>query len=102
MSRPQPKILIELTDKVTYKSEQVVSSLGVWAVFYENKPINVRTSSLLVQYAGLKYKKTSFANPGHAINMAKKLNTLFKTNKFTVMLLTQGTQVYPACSPELS
>ena len=30
-----------------------------------------------------------------AINLCKKLNTLFKTDKFTVVLLKQGDQIYP-------
>lgn len=95
MSRPKPTILAELTNKQTYKTEQVLASEGTWAVFYDSKPINLKTSNLLVQYPGPKYKKVSFSNPGHAINLAKKLNTQFKTDKFTVVLLRQGEQVYP-------
>jgi len=95
MSRPKPNVLIELTNKSTYKTEQVLASEGVWAVFYESNPINLKTSNLLVQYPGPKYKKVSFSNPGHAINLARKLNTQFKTDKFTVVLLKQGTQIYP-------
>jgi hypothetical protein len=95
MSRPKPKILVELTNKSTYKTEQVLASEGVWAVFYNSEPINLKTSNLLVQYPGPKYKKVSFSNPGHAKNLAKKLNTQFKTDKFTVVLLNSGTQVYP-------
>jgi len=95
MSRPKPTVLIELTDKHTYKTEQVLASDGVWAVFYNNKPINLKTSNMLTQYPGPKYKKVSFSNPGHARNLAKKLNTQFRTDKFTVVLLTQGAQVYP-------
>ena len=95
MSRPRPSVLIEHTHKQTYKTEQVLASEGVWAVFYNNQPINLKTSNLLTQYPGPKYKKVSFSNPGHAINLARKLNTQFKTNKFGVMLLTQGVQVYP-------
>jgi hypothetical protein len=88
-------VLIEHTHKQTYKTEQVLASEGVWAVFYDNQPINLKTSNLLTQYPGPKYKKVSFSNPGHAINLARKLNTQFKTTKFGVMLLTQGVQVYP-------
>jgi hypothetical protein len=95
MSRPKPNVLIELANKYTYKTEQVLASEGVWAVFYENKPINLKTSNLLVQYPGPKYKKVSFSNPGHAKNLAKKLNVQFKTDKFTVVLLTAGEHVYP-------
>ena len=95
MSRPKPRVLIEHTNKVTYKTEQVLASEGVWAVFYENQPINLKTSNLLVQYPGPKYKKVSFSNPGHARNLARKLNTQFKTDRFTVVLLQTGDQIYP-------
>lgn len=95
MSRPKPNVLVELTNKSTYKTEQVLASEGVWAVFYDSKPINLKTSNFLVQYPGPKYKKVSFSNPGHAINLARKLNTQFKTDKFTVVLLKSGDQIYP-------
>ena len=95
MSRPRPQVLIEHTNKVTYKTEQVLASEGVWAVFYDAKPINLKTRHMLTQYPGPKYKKVSFSNPGHAKNLSRKLNAQFKTNKFTVVLLTQGSQVYP-------
>lgn len=95
MSRPKPKVLVELTNKTTYKTEQVLASEGIWAVFFDSKPINLKTSNMLVQYPGPKYKKVSFSNPGHAINLAKKLNTQFKTDKFSVVLLKSGDQIYP-------
>jgi hypothetical protein len=95
MSRPKPNILVEHTNKSTYKSEQVLASEGIWAVFYDKQPINLKTSHMLVQYPGPKYKKVSFTNPGHAINLARKLNTQFKSDKFTVVLLKQGDQIYP-------
>jgi hypothetical protein len=94
MARPKPQILVEVTDKHTYKTEQVLASDGIWAVYFEAKPINLKTSNMLVQYPGPKYKKVSFSNPGHAISLAKKLNTQFKTDKFTVVLLSKGQIVY--------
>jgi hypothetical protein len=95
MSRPKPNVLVEQTNKSTYKTEQVLASEGIWAVFYDSKPINLKTSNLLVQYPGPKYKKVSFSNPGHAINLAKKLNTQFRTDKFSVVLLKSGDRIYP-------
>ncbi len=95
MSRPKPKVLIEHVNKTTYKSEQILESEGIWAVFFDNQPINLKSSNILVNYPGPKYKKTSFSNPGHAINLAKKLNSLFKTDKFTVVLLKSGDQIFP-------
>jgi len=95
MSRPKPTVLLEHVNKTTYKSDQVLSSEGIWAVFYDGQPVNLKTMNILVSYPGPKYKKVSFSNPGHAINLAKKLNTLFKTDKFTVVLLKAGDQIYP-------
>jgi hypothetical protein len=95
MSRPKPQVLIEHTNKQTYKTEQVLASDGVWAVFFDAKPINLKTGNLLTQYPGPKYKKVSFSNPGHAKNLARKLNSQFKTDKFSVVLLTHGDRVYP-------
>lgn len=95
MSRPKPNVLIELTNKTNYKTEQVLASEGVWAVFYQGKPINLKTTNLLIAYPGPKYKKVSFSNPGHAKNLAKKLNAQFKTDQFTVVLLKSGDQIYP-------
>lgn len=90
MSRPKPTVLLNHTDPKTYKSEQVLDATGIYAVFYQNKPINLRTLNSLVNYPGPKYRKVSFSNPGHAFNLAEKLNKLFKTTQFSVVLLTEG------------
>ena len=95
MSRPKPRVLVEVTNKQSYKTEQVLAAEGIWAVFFDGAPINLKTSNMLVQYPGPKYKKVSFSNAGHAINLAKKLNTQFKTDKFSVVLLKQGETIFP-------
>lgn len=95
MSRPKPTVLLEHVNKTNYKSDQILDSEGIWAVFYDNQPINLKTQNILVAYPGPKYKKVSFSNPGHAINLAKKLNTLFKCDKFSVVLLKAGDKIYP-------
>ena len=95
MSRPKPRVLVEVTNKQSYKTEQVLAAEGIWAVFFDGAPINLKTSNMLVQYPGPKYKKVSFSNAGHAINLAKKLNTQFKTDKFSVVLLKQGESIFP-------
>ena len=93
MSRPKPKVLLEFIDKKTYKSEQILDAEAIWAVFYNNKPFNLKYSHSLSNYPGPKYKKVSFSNPGHAINLAKKLNDLFNCNEFTVVKLSAGETV---------
>ena len=90
MSRPKPNVLLEITNKKTYKTEQVLEADAIWAVFYQDKPINLKTSSLVVQHLGPKYKKVSFSNSGHAINLAEKLNKIFNSNEFSVFKLVTG------------
>ena len=95
MSRPKPKVLLEHANKENHKVEQVLESEAIWAVFYKGAPFNLKSGSLILSYPGPKYKKVSFSNPGHAVNLAKKLNTQFKTDKFSVVLLKSGDQIYP-------
>lgn len=90
MSRPKPTVLLENIDKKTYKSEQVLKAEAIWAVFYQGKPFNLKSSNILTNYPGPKYKKVSFSNPGHALNLAKKLNEMFNCNDFEVLQLTEG------------
>ena len=94
MSRPKPNILLEKVNNKTYRSEQVLEAEAIWAVFYMNKAFNLKSSNALTNYPGPKYKKTSFSNPGHAYNLAKKLNEMFKTDQFSVYKLTEGEEVF--------
>ena len=93
MARPKPTILLDNTHPTTYKSEQVLDAEAIYAVFYKDKPINLRSLHSLVDYPGPKYKKVSFSNPGHAFNLAERLNKMFKCDEFSVFKLTQGEKV---------
>jgi hypothetical protein len=93
MSRPKPDILMEFVDSKTYKSEQILHAEAIWAVFYKDQPFNLKSQNKLTNYPGPKYKKTSFSNPGHALNLAKKLNSMFKTDEFSVYKLTEGEKI---------
>lgn len=90
MARPKPTIILELTNKKTYKSDQVLEADAIYAVFHDGKPINLRMVNSLVNYPGPKYKKVSFSNPGHAYNLAQKLNKQFNTKEFEVYELKTG------------
>jgi len=90
MSRPKPIVLLENIDKKTYKSDQVLKAEAIWAVFYQDEPFNLKSSNVLTNYPGPKYKKTSFSNPGHAHNLAKKLNDSFSCKDFSVVKMTTG------------
>lgn len=89
MSRPAPKVILEVTNKLTQKTEQVVEADAVWAVFYQGRPINLKTLNFTHRCLP-KYLRVSFANKGHAANLVLKLNKLFKTSDFSVYKLTTG------------
>ena len=93
MSRPKPKVLLEITSTKTYKTEQVLEAEAIWAVFYKGKPVNLKTTSIVAHQLGPKYKKVSFSNSGHAINLAEKLNKMFNCTDFAVFKLTTGEQL---------
>ena len=90
MSRPKPTVILENINSKTYKSEQILEADAIWAVFYQGKPFNLKSANALTNYPGPKYKKTSFSNPGHAHNLAKKLNDMFKCEDFAVFKLSEG------------
>ena len=90
MSRPKPEIIMEFTNPKNYKAEQILKAEAIYSVFFKGAPINLRSLNTLVNYPGPKYKKVSFSNPGHAHNLAKKLNELFKCEDFNVYKLTTG------------
>ena len=93
MSRPKPKVLLEYINKDTYRVEQVLDADAIWAVYYKNRPFNLKSSNALTSYPGPKYKKTSFSNPGHAHNLADRLNDLFNSSDFTVVKFTEEVTV---------
>ena len=93
MSRPKPTIILEHTDTETHKSEQILKAQSIYSVFFDGEPINLRVSHIFMDYPGPKYKKVSFSNPGHAHNLAKKLNDLFNSTEFTVVKLDKGETV---------
>ena len=90
MSRPKPTVILENINNKTYKSEQVLEAEAIWAVFYQDSPFNLKSANALTNYPGPKYKKVSFSNPGHAHNLAKKLNEMFRSEDFAVYKLTHG------------
>ena len=93
MSRPKPRVVAELIHKQTYRSDQILEAEAIWAVFYKGKPFNLKSHHDFMSNSDSKYKKTSFPNPGHAINLAKKLNNQFNTSDFSVFKLTNGEEI---------
>lgn len=98
MARPKPTVILEHTDQ-KFRNEQVLEADAIYAVFYQGKPFNLKSFNSLVDYPGAKYKKTSFSNPGHAFNLAERLNTKFKTEEFEVVRLTDGEVIQEETDP---
>lgn len=99
MSRPKPAILLSRVDPKTFKAEQVLKATAIYAVFFDDQPINLRSLHTVIDI-GPKYKKVSFSNPGHAFNLCEKLNKLFKTDRFAVHRLIEGEQIIEASEDE--
>lgn len=87
MSRPKPRVLLDYIDPNTHQLEQILEADAIWAVFYKDEPFNLKTHS---KQSGSKYKKSSFSNPGHAHNLATRLNSTFKCSDFSVIKLNKG------------
>lgn len=93
MSRPKPNVLLKYVDTKTYKADEILEAKAIYAVFLREKPINLRSMHDSISYPGPKYKKVSFSNPGHAHNLAEKLNKKFNTDEFEVFKLVDGTKI---------
>ena len=92
MSRPKPTILMSHNISGG-KIEQILAADAIYAVFYDDKPINIKNVASHIDLTGPKYKKSSFSNPGHAFNLAQRLNMLFRTDKFSVFKLITGEEI---------
>jgi hypothetical protein len=91
MSRPKPTVILQHV-RDDLKATQVCEADGIFAVCYRGQPIMMRTNCNIEvpDYPGFKYGKTSWSNPGHAFNLAERLNEMFKTTEFTVHKMTVG------------
>jgi hypothetical protein len=90
MARPKPNIILQDIDSEG-RGIEVSSADAIYAVCYQDKPISVRSHiNIEIGYPGPKYIKSSFSHPGHAFNLAEKLNARFNTIDFSVKLMNQG------------
>ena len=87
MGRPAPKIIQErVKDKKKYLVEQITSVEGVWAIFYDGQPCNLRTKSL-ASNANPRYRGTVFTSEGSGNAMVVKFNIEYRTDKFSLVQL---------------
>lgn len=88
MSRPQPTHICSHQDGNIIV--EVCESSAVYAVMYQGRPIKLRKHDPAKLYQGIKYGKTSFPEPGHAVALASRLNTTYNTTDFTVSQMLPG------------
>lgn len=91
MSRPIPIVLLSATIPY-YQELQVLLADAVYGVFFEGSPISIRKMHTLID-VGVKYKRTSFAHPAHAHNLAQRLNKQFQTDGFYVCRMDRSVKV---------
>lgn len=85
MSRPKPKVLLTTTNQKTYITDQVLAVKSIYLVCYEGRPFSLKSVHSLLSDQPPKYRRVCFPeSPGHAQNLAERLNHLFKTDKFEV------------------
>ena len=87
MTRPAPEQLNQTALGRTGKIMTINQAQSVWAVTYQGHLIAGHTRSQID--AGPKYFRTQFPGPGHAKNLARKLNRYFHSEDFVAVELIQ-------------
>ena len=80
MARPNPKVLLRHQDNES--RFEVCEAQAIWAVFYKENPINLRSKTYTNK--NFKYIKCTYSNKAHAFRLAEKLNRMFNCNDFNV------------------
>ncbi len=86
--RPKPITIME--QKIAGKPGKVrviMETAAVYAVVYCGRPFNYMDRDDVTP-AGHRYYRTSFATPGQALLLARKLNYYFDTEDFSVLAYT--------------
>ena len=92
MSRPKPTIICSHSDNNLIV--EVCEADAVYAVLFQGQPIKVRKQNPEKLFQGIKYSKTSFPEPGHAMRLARKLNDTYNSTEFTVAIMSPGKVIY--------
>lgn len=95
MARTPPKIELAFIDDDRMETD-VIFAESVWVVCYQGRPVTMRRGPADFNYPGFKYMKSAWPYPGHAHNMAERLNKMFHTTEFTVWQMLPHKQVAEA------
>lgn len=91
MARTKPTLIC--SHRAGDMTFEVCEADAVYAVLYQGRPIKVRTHNPDLRYQGYKYGKSMFPEPGHAIRLAQRLNSIHGTEDFTVAVMQVGRNV---------
>ncbi len=89
--RPKPAILSFRTTPDGLTHDEVVAAPGCWLVLYDGQPCNWRSRKVGALTDYWRYRSCAFQHPGHAHNLAERLNAEHKTDLFTVAEVTAWT-----------
>ena len=92
MARPKPTQICSHSDNDLIV--EVCEADAVYAVLYQGRPIKIRKHNPDKQFQGIKYSKTTFPEPGHAIALARRLNATYGGSDFTVAVMTVGRTIH--------
>lgn len=87
MSRNSPEIIEKHKNDIV--ETQILESNGAWAVLRDGKSFNVR-KIFNATPGTYQYLRSVFPTKGHASVLAKKLNTMFATDIYTVINLLES------------
>lgn len=96
MARTKATVLLKHVNGKTHKLVEVLAAEVVYAVYYNEKPFNLKHSHSLLDDKPIKYHKTAFPNSAPAYHLAERLNEMFFTDKFQVYQLTGGIKITKA------
>jgi len=85
MARPQPTHICSHNEGDW--NIEVCEADAVYAVLYRGRPIKLRKANPNCRYLGVKYMKSMFPEPGHAVRLANRLNRAHNTDAFTVGIM---------------
>jgi len=92
MARPKPTQICSHSDGDLIV--EVCTADAVYAVLYKDRPIKLRKLNPDKMFQGVKYSKTTFPEPGHAIALARRLNATYGGSNFTVAIMIVGRTIH--------